>query len=132
MHADAVIVSGNSNWAAVPIYFAPLAMRANSQQDTTLRLGHTKLVFTVYPLRKSRGMIEIMANILETCLEGTKRTRIMYRANLTSRSIKSYLKVLIEQEMLEKSDLYRTTVKGRIYLEYFKGILILLGKGDAQ
>ena len=83
---------------------------------------------SAYRRQKSRGMVEIIASILLCCLEGTKKTQIMYRANLTTRSINGYLKILQDQGMLEKSDLYRTTVQGRLYLEYFNGMLVLLGK----
>ncbi len=76
-------------------------------------------------------MIEMLASILEVCLEGTKKTHIMYRANISSDPLNTYLGFLIEHGMLEKSELYRTTVKGRIYLEHFKGILILFGKKDS-
>lgn len=72
--------------------------------------------------------MEVMASILEVCLEGTKKTHVLYRANMSSDSLNSYLELLIRQGMLEKSGLYRTTVKGRIFLEHFRGILILFGK----
>lgn len=72
--------------------------------------------------------MEVMASILEVCLEGTKKTHVLYRANMSSDSLNSYLELLIRQGMLEKSELYRTTVKGRIFLEHFRGILILFGK----
>jgi predicted transcriptional regulator len=87
-------------------------------------------LLSAYQRQKSRGMVEIMASILLCCLEGTKKTRIMCRANLTTRSINGYLEILVERGMLEKSDLYRTTVQGRLYLEYFNGMLALLGKSN--
>jgi predicted transcriptional regulator len=89
-------------------------------------------LLSVYRRQKSRGMVEIMASILLCCLEGTKKTRIMCRANLTTRSINGYLQILVDRGMLEKSDLYRTTVQGRLYLEYFNGMLTLLGKSSAS
>jgi len=78
--------------------------------------------------RKNRGTIEMMASILEVCLESTKKTHILYRANISSDPLNEYLEFLVKSGMLEKTELYRTTVKGRIYLEHFKGILSLLGK----
>lgn len=95
-----------------------------------LRPGYTQLL-SAYQRQKSRGMVEIMASILLCCLEGTKKTQIMYRANLTTRCINGYLKILMDRGMLEKSDLYRTTVQGRLYLEYFNSMLVLLGKSSA-
>lgn len=74
----------------------------------------------------------MMASILEVCLEGTKKTHIMYRANISSDSLGDYLELLVSLDMLEKSEMYRTTVKGRIYLEHFKGILLLLGKRGSE
>jgi predicted transcriptional regulator len=82
--------------------------------------------------RRNRGTIEMMASILEVCLEGTKKTHILYRANISSDPLNEYLELLVKSGMLEKSELYRTTVKGRIYLEHFKGILHLLGKSDPE
>lgn len=74
----------------------------------------------------------MMASILEVCLEGTKKTHILYRANISSDPLNEYLELLVSSGMLEKSELYRTTIKGRIYLEHFKGILFLLGKCDPE
>lgn len=74
-------------------------------------------------------MLEVMASILEVCLEGTLKTHIMCKANISNDSLGSYIEFLIDHGMLEKSELYKTTIKGRIYLEHFRGILILLGKG---
>ena len=82
--------------------------------------------------RRNRGTIEMMASILEVCLEGTKKTHIMYRANISSDSLGDYLELLIGLGMLEKSEMYRTSVKGRIYLEHFRGILLLLGKKGSE
>lgn len=92
-----------------------------------LQLRHTKLSFPGYS-RRCRGTMEVMASILEVCLEGSKKTHVLYKANMSSDSLNSYLELLIVHGMLEKSDVYRTTIKGRIYLEHFRGILILLGK----
>lgn len=88
--------------------------------------------FPGHAQRRCRGTMEMIASILEVCLEGTKKTHIMYRANVSNEPLNSYLQLLIESGMLEKSNVYRTTVKGRIYLEHFKGILILLGKAEVE
>lgn len=76
-------------------------------------------------------MMEVIASMLEVCLEGTKKTHIMYRANISNDPLNSYLELLIDSGMLEKNELYRTTVKGRIYLEHFRGIVILLRKEES-
>jgi predicted transcriptional regulator len=94
-----------------------------------LQIINKKMSIIGYDLRRNRGMLEMIASILTTCLEGTKKTHIMYKANLTSTSLNEYLEFLLKNGLLERSELYRTTTKGRMYLEHFKEILTLLGKG---
>jgi predicted transcriptional regulator len=71
---------------------------------------------------------EIVASILEVCLEETKKTKIMYRAHLTTRSLHTYLESLIRLGLLEETGSYRTTEKGRVYLELFRCIASLAGE----
>jgi hypothetical protein len=59
--------------------------------------------------------MEMIASILEVCLEGTKKTHIMYRANVSNEPLNSYLELLLESGMLEKTDVYRTTVRSRMW-----------------
>lgn len=81
-----------------------------------------------------RSRVEIMADILnETSLssEGLRRTRIMYRCNLSSRQLKIYLKLLSEKGFLSVAsfdsangasgnfEVYRITEEGLSFLRSY-------------
>lgn len=73
-----------------------------------------------------RSKQEIIAQILEVCLEKSSKTRIVYQVNLNFRTINPYLQLLIKNELLEllvgEQKLYRTTAKGESLLESIKKI----------
>ena len=81
-----------------------------------------------------RSRVEIMANILnETSLssEGLRRTRMMYRCNLSSRQLKVYVKLLSEKGFLNvgsidssngsnrKVEVYQITEEGSSFLKAY-------------
>ncbi|HEV2225572.1 MAG TPA: winged helix-turn-helix domain-containing protein [Nitrososphaerales archaeon] len=73
-----------------------------------------------------RGFVEIVYSILSVSLNGTLRTHIMFRCNLNSRQLHTYLEALIEKGLLERKRdppsskvEYITTVKGRKYIEAY-------------
>lgn len=88
--------------------------------------GRKGRIISVYPRRKSRVTPEIVASILEVCLEKTRKTMIMYKASLTTRSLHRYLESLVSLGLLEKTDSYWTTEKGRDYLELYRRMQDLL------
>ncbi|MFB3765710.1 MAG: winged helix-turn-helix domain-containing protein [Methanotrichaceae archaeon] len=66
---------------------------------------------------KKRSDDLIIAQILEICQSGTRKTRIVYQANLNSTTVNRYLECLIENGMIEQSSygssyIFRTTEKG--------------------
>jgi predicted transcriptional regulator len=75
--------------------------------------------------KKARCQTEIIARILELCIDGgTKKTHIMYRANLSHEMMKSYLDRLLKCKLLEKSDeeprsIFMTTAKGKEFLYHY-------------
>lgn len=73
-----------------------------------------------------RSKQEIIAHILEVCLEKSSKTRIVYQVNLNFRTINPYLQLLIKNELLEmlegEQKLYRTTARGESLLESIKKI----------
>ena len=73
-----------------------------------------------------RSKQEIIAQILEVCLEKSSKTRIVYQVNLNFRTMNPYLQLLIKNELLEllvgEQKLYRTTVRGESLLESIKKI----------
>jgi predicted transcriptional regulator len=65
-----------------------------------------------------RSKQQIFSEILEICRDGANKTRIVYQANLNFRTVNPYLKVLIENQLinLDQGE-YQTTQEGMILLE---------------
>jgi len=83
--------------------------------------------------RKRRDRLHIMAEILEVALEGTLKTQIMYKANLSFAQLHEYLRLLLDLKLLELVEntdkkVYKTTSKGVRYLESYRKIRELLKK----
>ena len=83
--------------------------------------------------RKRRDRLTIMAQILNIAREGTLKTQIMYRANLSFAQLNEYLSLLQEVKLLKVNTedgrtMYKTTPKGVKYLENFAEIKDLLKK----
>ena len=83
--------------------------------------------------RRRRDRLTIMAQILNIAREGTLKTQIMYRANLSFAQLNEYLSFLQEAKLLKANTedgrtIYKTTPKGVKYLENFAQIKDLLTK----
>ena len=83
------------------------------------------------PTRRDR--LTIMAQILSIAREGTLKTQIMYRANISFAQLNEYLSFLQEIRLLkvnseEGRTAYKTTSKGHVYLRSFAKIKDLLRK----
>lgn len=83
------------------------------------------------PTQKRRDKLFIIAEILEIAREGTLKTQIMYRANLSFTQLNQYLKLLTEIKLLEvikKNDksIYVITEKGMKFLQNYREISQLL------
>ena len=81
--------------------------------------------------RKRRDRLYIIAEILEIAKDGTLKTQIMYKANLSFSQLNEYLNLLVKLNLLESKQIngrviYRTTDKGFKYLDNYKEILQLL------
>lgn len=66
---------------------------------------------------KKRSDDLIISQILDICKSGSRKTRIVYQANLNSTTVNRYLECLLETGMIEQSVsgssyMYKTTVKG--------------------
>ncbi|ALG97222.1 hypothetical protein AVT97_gp59 [Sulfolobales Virus YNP2] len=71
--------------------------------------------------RKKRSKYEIIYNVLEQCQTGSKKTWVMYKANLSYDLTTSYLDELIKMGLVEPKDgLYYITEKGKQFLELLK------------
>lgn len=74
---------------------------------------------------KYRSRTDIVTNILESAINGSTKTRIMYEAYMSFAQMKEYLAVLQESGLLEfdaESKTYKTTKKG---LEFLKSTEVI-------
>jgi predicted transcriptional regulator len=80
-----------------------------------LNLGASK------DLPKHRSGLEIAVDVLSVVSVRTRKTRIMYQANLSFRLIEKYLATLLEQELLkcDTGSCYVITQKGRKFLRMY-------------
>ena len=83
---------------------------------------------------RKRSDIDIMANILSEAKKNTKKTRIMYKCNLSHHQLQVYLEALHETGLLvshlkkdgEKMDYFRTTPKGVNFLDAYRALKSLM------
>ena len=80
----------------------------------TLWLNQTK--------SKRRDKLSIMAEILEISRNGTLKTQIMYKANLSFAQLNEYLRFMLKTQLLTKfnangKDIYGATKKGEAFLQ---------------
>jgi len=66
--------------------------------------------------------------MLDIAKDGSLKTQIMYKANLSFAQLNTYLKLLLETQLLEIIDrkgknIYKTTKKGREYMQSYKEII---------
>jgi predicted transcriptional regulator len=75
-----------------------------------------------------RGEIQILMDVLTTCLNAVKVTHIMYRANLSYSTLRKYLLKSLDEGLIsivrgsDGSVEYRTTEKGRLLLGKLKEV----------
>ena len=83
---------------------------------------------------RKRSDIDIMASILNEAHKGARKTRIMYRCNLSHRQLQVYLKLLLGMGLLashsekesSKLDIFRTTAKGLKFLDAYRTLKALM------
>ncbi|MCJ7429841.1 winged helix-turn-helix domain-containing protein [Candidatus Bathyarchaeota archaeon] len=83
------------------------------------------------PSSKRRDRLYIIAEILEIAREGTLKTQVMYRANLSFTQLNDYLGFMLKISLLNKvsengKDIYRATMKGMDFLQRYHEIVELL------
>lgn len=88
------------------------------------------------PSAKRRDKLYIIAEILEISREGSLKTQIMYRANLSFTQLNDYLNFMLKINLLEKvpvggKDTYRATNKGLDFLQRYNEITELI-KSDEE
>ena len=84
---------------------------------------------------KRRDRLHIIAEILTITKDGSLKTQIMYKANLSFAQLNEYLTFLEQIELISlnkenNKTVYKTTDKGQNYLEKYKGISEILGNDD--
>jgi predicted transcriptional regulator len=101
----------------------------NSGPEYRLSLGRRYFGFEDSGLRRrtmKRSRQVIISQILEICINGASKTKIVYQANLNFRTINPYLELLIKNDLIrvngERVILYETTPKGLRLLEDIKRI----------
>jgi predicted transcriptional regulator len=88
------------------------------------------------PSSKRRDKLFIIAEILEIAKEGTLKTQIMYKANLSFTQLNDYLNLMLKINLLDKvsendKERYETTAKGMDFLQRYQEITELL-KSDSE
>jgi len=83
------------------------------------------------PSAKRRDKLFIMAEILDIAKEGSLKTQIMYRANLSFTQLNDYLNFMLRISLLEKilendRETYKATEKGVDFLQRYREITELL------
>jgi predicted transcriptional regulator len=70
-----------------------------------------------------RQRIEIMAEILAFCKQRKRRSHIMYGTELSHAQLKTYLKLLMSQDLIAgDSNKYVTTYKGHRFIDAFASL----------
>jgi predicted transcriptional regulator len=90
---------------------------------------------TVCKNENNRGKIQIMADIVDLCKAGIRKTHIMYKGNLSYEQINRYLYELLEKELITQNLddgvlTYRATEKGRSFLQYYNMMLSILDESS--
>ena len=83
------------------------------------------------PSSKRRDRLFIIAEILEIARDGTLKTQIMYRANLSFTQLNDYLKFMLKINLLGKivendKEKYKATQKGLDFIQRYNEISELL------
>ena len=83
------------------------------------------------PNSKRRDKLFIIAEILEIAKEGTLKTQIMYRANLSFTQLNEYIEFMLKIDFLSKTSIngkciYRSTDKGLNFLQRYIELTELL------
>ena len=84
---------------------------------------------------KRRNQLTIMADILETAKQGTLKTQIMYKANLSFTQLHDYLTFMLNSELLEQNktsgkEVYMATTKGSDFLVKHSELIQILRNGS--
>lgn len=88
--------------------------------------------------RSYRSKYDIIADILEAAINGTKKTRIMHMANVNYHSFCKYFNMLLEDGLIAEirdangEVIYRTTEAGIEHLKIFSRFLSRMKKASEK
>jgi predicted transcriptional regulator len=106
-------------------------------------MARTESHLTQLPIASARSRTDIMADILSEVRlapDGLRKTRLMYRCNLSYRQLKIYLKLLVNKRFLSvaiakvgnmKVEIYKITEEGLSFLEAYNALRDRLGERRA-
>ena len=110
-------------------FFAlPMKMHKGKAYIATARGSYFCLSF------ENRARIQIIANLLEIAKNPTKKTRMLYGANLSFKQAEQYLELLSKANLLSKKEgdgkrkrsiIFLTTSNGRRFLKHYDALLKL-------
>ena len=94
-------------------------------------IGIIEMMISTSERKNNRGKIQIMGDVLALGTSGIKKTHIMYKANLSYEQVHLYLgdligKRLIAQDVSSDGVIYRTTEKGREFLQCYTRLVDFL------
>jgi predicted transcriptional regulator len=85
-------------------------------------------------IERHRSKVDIVYDILVSALgAGSKKTHILYKANISSTQVENYFSALLAHNLVEHSDdidgnkIYRTTERGMRFIECCDEIRSLIG-----
>jgi predicted transcriptional regulator len=86
---------------------------------------------------KGRDKLYIIATILEIARDGSLKTQIMYRANLSFTQLNDYLRFMLKISLLERilqndRETYRATEKGIDFLQRYREIHSLMSGESSE
>ena len=86
---------------------------------------------------KRRDKLSIIAEILEIAKDGTLKTQIMYRANLSFAQLNDYVKFMLKAGLLNKfhasgKNVYEATDKGLEFLQRHLELTELLRQNESS
>jgi predicted transcriptional regulator len=93
------------------------------------------VMLTHSPILQARGnrrdRLVIISAMLSYAAKGVGKTELMYKVGLSSAQLDKYIPTLVRSELLEVSNhtrraLYKTTNKGRSFLDIFETLVRLL------
>jgi predicted transcriptional regulator len=86
---------------------------------------------------KRRDKLSIIAEILDIAKDGTLKTQIMYKANLSFAQLNDYVKFMLKISLLNKfrangKDVYEATEKGLDYIQRHMELMELLQDNERR